>query len=113
MRRASIGAIARTQDRTLAWTSNVCQFCSWVTLAELAEGDLTDVDTEILNAGKKEAVRIPRSRREISVRYVSGTICAKHPKGQFLANGTGHLFQSDDRSVASGRCDPLRTDAAW
>ncbi len=60
MRRASIGAIARTQDRTLAWTSNVCQFCSWVTLAELAEGDLTDVDT-VLKAGKKEAVRIPRN----------------------------------------------------
>ena len=23
---------------------------------------------------------------------MSGTICAKHPKGQFLANGNGHLF---------------------
>lgn len=45
MRRASIGAIARTQDRALAWKSRVCHFCSWVTLAE---GDLTDVDTEIL-----------------------------------------------------------------
>jgi len=23
---------------------------------------------------------------------VSGTFCAKHPKGEFLAKGTGHLF---------------------
>ena len=29
---------------------------------------------------------------------MSGTICAKHPKGQFLANGTGHLFPA--RSLA-------------
>jgi hypothetical protein len=23
---------------------------------------------------------------------VSGTFCAKHPKGEFLAKGTGHLL---------------------
>jgi NAD-dependent oxidoreductase involved in siderophore biosynthesis len=26
---------------------------------------------------------------------VSGTFCAKHPKGEFLAKGTGHLFPAD------------------
>ena len=31
---------------------------------------------------------------------MSGTICAKHPKGQFLANGTGHLFPA--RSLVAG-----------
>ena len=28
----------------------------------------------------------------MSGKKVSGTICTKHPKGQFLANGTGHFF---------------------
>jgi len=28
----------------------------------------------------------------MSVKKVSGTFCAKHPQGEFLAKGTGHLF---------------------
>jgi hypothetical protein len=28
----------------------------------------------------------------MSGKKVSGTFCAKHPKGEFLAKGTGHFF---------------------
>ena len=30
---------------------------------------------------------------------MSGTFCAKHPKGEFLAKGTGHFFPTEQHSL--------------
>jgi len=35
----------------------------------------------------------------MSGKKVSGTFCAKHPEGEFIAKGTGHFFPA--RSLAS------------
>jgi len=34
---------------------------------------------------------------------VSGTFCAKHPKGEFLAKGTGHLFPARSLATRAGQ----------
>ncbi len=34
---------------------------------------------------------------------MSGTFCAKHPKGEFLAKGTGHLFAARSLRMRSGK----------
>ncbi|HBJ38131.1 MAG TPA: hypothetical protein DDZ51_25925 [Planctomycetaceae bacterium] len=35
---------------------------------------------------------LPLARLMGSAKKVSGTFCAKHPKGAFLAKGNGHFF---------------------
>jgi hypothetical protein len=43
-------------------------------------------------AKRKSRVAASRGKEAMSGKKVSGTFCAKHPTGEFLAKGSGHFF---------------------
>jgi len=51
----------------------------------VAEHLFFDIEISDRSVSKRPAKKCP-------VPKVSGTFCAKHPKGEFLAKGTGHFF---------------------